>query len=123
MSDRHADGSDGSNSIDAWFDILSDSRRRFLCWYLMQTEAEIVTHEELVEFVLERDAGDVDADLDQQSVATELRHVHLPKLDRLDAVEYDPRDKIVHVDCETVSTHLEEIQSTIEDIQDEQPDG
>ena len=119
MSDRHAEGSEESHTIDAWFDILGDPRRRFLCRYLLHAEAEIVTQEELVESVCERDAAAGDTDFDQEHAAMELRHVHLPKLDSLDAVEYNPRSAAVHVDSETLSASLEDLQSTIEAIRNE----
>jgi len=121
MADRHSERRDGS-FIDVWFDVLSDPRRRSLCQYLMQTEAEIVTHEELVEHVCERAVDDIDATIDRRSLAMELRHVHLPKLNSLDAVEYDPQGETVAVDSETISTTLAELQSTIETIQDGQFD-
>ena len=122
MADRHAERRDSFQLIDAWFDVLSDPRRRYLCQYLVQTEAEIVTHEQLVEHLCERAVDRTDVTLDRQSIAMELRHVHLPKLDGLDAVEYDPRGKTVYVDPETISTSLEELQSMLEDIQDAQFD-
>ena len=119
MADRHSERRDGS-FIDVWFDVLSDPRRRSLCQYLMQTEAEIVTHEELVEHVCERAVDDIDATIDRRSLAMELRHVHLPKLNSLDAVEYDPQGETVAVDSETISTTLAELQWQIETIQDGQ---
>ncbi|MFA9417728.1 hypothetical protein [Natrinema sp. HArc-T2] len=116
MSNRNAEGNLGSNSIDAWFDVLSHPRRRFLCRYMMQTDADIVTHETLVEFVIERDSSVVDEVSDRQGVAMELRHVHLPKLDGLEPVDYDPQGGHVYIDSQTLAARLEAVQSMIEDL-------
>jgi len=121
MSNRNAEGNQGSTSIDAWFDVLSNPRRRFLCRYMIQTEADTVTHEDLIDFVIERDSSLADEVSDRQSVAMELRHVHLPKLDGTEAIEYEPRAEQLSIDSATLMTRLETVQSTVEDIQ--QADG
>jgi len=122
MSNRNAEGNQGSTSIDTWFDILGDPRRRFLCRYMLRTEADCVTHDQLVDFVIERDSNVADEVSDRQSVAMELRHVHLPKLDGTEAVDYEPRAERVRIDSATLLTKLEGIRSRIDDIQDERSD-
>ncbi len=123
MSDRNAEGNKESNSIDAWFDALSDPRRRFLCRYLIQMEPDTATHDDLVAFVIERDSSVTDGVSDRQGVAMELRHVHLPKLDGLDPVDYDPKGGRVYIDSETLAARLEDVQSTIEDMLEERSGG
>jgi len=88
---------------------------------MLQTEADIVTHEDLIDFVIERDSTLSDEVSDRQSVAMELRHVHLPKLDSTDAADYEPREEQVFIDSATLLAQLETVQSTVEDIQ--QADG
>ncbi|MFD1563613.1 hypothetical protein ACFR99_08635 [Haloarchaeobius amylolyticus] len=117
MPNRNAEGNQGSTPIDAWFDVLNDPRRRFLCRYMLRTEADIVTHEDLIDFIIECDSNLADEVSDRQSVAMELRHVHLPKLDSTEAVDYEPRKEQVSIDSSTLLANLENVQSTVEDIQ------
>lgn len=123
MNDWHARGDEGSDSIDASFDALSDPRRRSLCRYVMRTETDVVTSEELTDYVVDRAPETAAADVERQRVATELRHVHLPKLDEADVVEYDRRSETVHVDRETLTAHLERVRATVADLQDAQVGG
>ena len=114
MPDRNVEGNAEPTAIDAWFDALSDPRRRCLCRYLIRTEPDVVTHDDLVEFVIERDPTVADDVSDRQSVAMELRHVHLPKLNALEPVDYDPNGGRVSTDSETLATRLEAVRSTID---------
>ena len=122
MSNRNAEGNQGSNSIDAWFDVLNHPRRRYLCRYMMQTDADIVTQEDLVEFVIERDSSVADGVSDRQGVSMELCHVHLPKLDDLDPVDYDRKGGRVYIDSAMLAARLEDARSMIENILEERTD-
>ncbi|WP_226480311.1 DUF7344 domain-containing protein [Natrinema amylolyticum] len=118
MNDR--DGTPPGESIDASFEVLSDPHRRSLCRYVMRTETEVVTNEELVEYVVERapeTAADDGDSTDEHCVATELRHVHLPKLDEAGLVEYDRRSGVVRVDRATVADRLERVRAIVRDLQ------
>ena len=122
MSNRNAEGNQGSSSIDAWFDVLNHPRRRDLCRYMMHTDADIVTHEDLVEFIIEHDSSVADEVSDRQGVAMELCHVHLPKLDDLSPVDYDRKGKRVYIDSAAFAARLEDVRSMIEDILEERTD-
>lgn len=120
MSDPDAAGGDGSDSIDASFDALSDPCRRSLCRYAMRTETDTVTRDELADYIVDRAPEMATAALDHHALAMELHHVHLPKLDETGLVEYNPQSGVVYVDRTTVAEHLERIRATIADLQDRQ---
>ncbi len=84
----------------------------------MQTETDVVTNEELVEYVVERAPETAAHDADEHRIATELRHIHLPKLDEAGLVEYDRRSEVVRVDRATVSERLEQVHTIVQDVQD-----
>lgn len=118
MSDHDATEGAQSDSIDASFDALSDPCRRSLCRYAMRTETSTVTREDLADYIVDRAPETAAADTDRRAVATELHHVHLPKLDEADMVEYDPQSGAVYVNRATVAEHLERIRATVADLQD-----
>ncbi len=118
MTDRNTEGGAGADSIDASFDVLSDAYRRSLCRYVMRTAGDAVTHEELVDHVLEDDSETALEDLERRTAELELRHTHLPKLDAAGVVDYDTRGEIVRVDRETLADRLERVRSTVDDLQE-----
>ncbi|QLK27291.1 hypothetical protein HYG81_06730 [Natrinema zhouii] len=118
MTDWNGAGSEDSNLIDSSFIALSDPYRRSLCRYAMRTEATRVTHEELVDYVVERTPEPVAADADRRTVAIKLRHVHLPKLAEAGLIEYDHQSGVVRVDRATIADRLERTRATIADLQD-----
>lgn len=120
MSDPNAAGGDGSGSIDASFDALSDPCRRSLCRYAMRTETGPVTRDELTDYIADRATETATTDLDRRAIAMELHHVHLPKLDETGMIEYDPQSGVAYVDRTTVAERLERIRATIADLQDGQ---
>ncbi|MDS0475430.1 hypothetical protein [Natrinema sp. 1APR25-10V2] len=122
MADRNTEGGAGDESIDASFDALSDAHRRSLCRYVMQTAGDTATYEEFVDHVLEDDSETALEDLERQTVELELRHTHLPKLDAVGVVDYDPQGETVRVDHETLTDRLERVRSTVDDLQEAGPD-
>ncbi|MGQ3411062.1 DUF7344 domain-containing protein [Natrinema sp. LN54] len=118
MADRHADGDEKRNSIDLSFAALSDPCRRSLCRYAMRTGTESVASEDLVDYVIERAPETGSAEPDRRAVETELRHVHLPKLDEAGMVDYDRQSGVVHVDRATVAKRLEDVRAAVADLQD-----
>lgn len=120
MTDRHADrgGDETGRSIDLWFAALSDPRRRSLCRYAMRTDGGPVAHEELVDHVVRRAPETDSAEPDRERVETELRHVHLPKLDDAGMVDYDRQSGVVHIDRETTAERLERVRTMVADLQD-----
>lgn len=124
MTNRNVDRGSGVTQADASFEILRDPHRRSVCRYVSRTETPIVTRAELVDYVAERasDAVETDGETDprvaRRRVATQLRHVHLPKLDDFGIVEYDPDRETISVDREALATHLERARGAIADLQD-----
>lgn len=118
MSNQNAEGGAGADSIDAWFDALSDPRRRSVCRYAIRTETDVVTHEELVDLVLERGPETHSDDRERRTVELDLRHTHLPKLDAIGVVEYDPRGETVRVDRATLTDGLQRVSETVDGLQE-----
>ncbi|WP_428222012.1 DUF7344 domain-containing protein [Halorientalis brevis] len=64
--------------------MLADVDRRRICLYLMRSDQTVVTVDDLVEIL-------ADEDDDQERLAIDLHHRHLPKLADAGIVEYDAR--------------------------------
>ncbi|SER08875.1 DUF7344 domain-containing protein [Natrinema salaciae] len=118
MSDRDAEDDVEPVPIDPSFDALNDPYRRSICRYAMRTTADTATHEELVDYVVDRAPETAAADPDRREIATELRHVHLPKLDEAGLIEHDRQRGVVHVDRATTATYLERVRETVADLQE-----
>lgn len=118
MADWNVGGGAEAGSIDAYFGVFGDPYRRSLCRYLMRTDGDVVTHEELVDHVLEDDPETASEERDRRTVELELRHTHLPKLDAIGVVEYDPRGETVRVDRETLVDRLERVRSAVDDLRE-----
>lgn len=126
MTDRPGDGGKGTDPIDTPFETVCDPTRRALCRYVLQVDADLVTHDELLEYLVERSpnagAGDGNAvstgsrDRHREAIEAELRHVHLPKLDDAGIVEYDPRSGAAYVDREELIVQLEHVRAAITDL-------
>jgi DNA-binding transcriptional ArsR family regulator len=72
--------------LDALFDVLADARRRRVLRVLAASEGDEMAVDALVETLVYRDPGDPTPD----RLRVSLHHVHLPKLDAADAVDYAP---------------------------------
>ena len=118
MADWNVGGGAEAGSIDAYFGAFGDPYRRSLCRYLMRTDGDVVTHEEFVDHVLEDDPETASEERDRRTVELELRHTHLPKLDAIGVVEYDPRGETVRVDRETLVDRLERVRSAVDDLRE-----
>ena len=70
---------------------LTAVRRRYVLEYLTAHD-EVLTLEELAEWVATQDEGDV---TDAEAVAIALHHWHLPKLTEADLVDYDSTTRTV----------------------------
>lgn len=79
-----------TDRLDAVFDVLRDSRRRYLLYHLTDADDGVFSLEELVQAVREYEA-DGDDRPPRQAVRTSLVHDHLPRLGDLDVLEHDPR--------------------------------
>ncbi|WP_436344988.1 DUF7344 domain-containing protein [Natronorubrum sp. FCH18a] len=114
----HSDVDADPSRIDTSFDVLRNPSRRALCRYVMRTEADTVTPGTLVDYIADRAPDTADRDLERRNLATELRHVHLPKLADTGLIEYDRRDEVVRVDRSAVADRLEAVHATVVDLQD-----
>ena len=94
-------------SKDESFDLLSNHRRRYALYCLMQNEEEL-TLGELADMVAAWENG-VDTDAvsyeERKRVYTSLQQVHLPRMDDLDVVEFD--DSEGRVTRDDAAEHLE----------------
>lgn len=89
--------SDG-RSLDALFAALANHRARMALAHLEAVETDAVVLDDIVDGVVEReeDAGMGTGVPDhRQSVAIELHHNRLPKLDEAAVLDYDPRSRTV----------------------------
>jgi hypothetical protein len=73
-------------TMDVVFDVLADDDRRRVCLYLTREDPEAITVEEIVAAVAE-DCPDAE----QERLAIDLHHRHLPKLSAAGIIDYDPR--------------------------------
>jgi hypothetical protein len=86
---------------DTAFEILTTDRRRAILRYLRTTDDNVVSHDDLIDHVVEQDIGGND----RERVAVDLRHISLPKLEEVGLIEYDTRSETVRyrghplVDC------------------------
>ena len=86
----------GERPLDELLDVLSNHRRRYVLYYLRETETADV--EELTEYVVENfESGQestAPGDRFEKTKATVI-HTDLPKLRERGIVEYDPRSETV----------------------------
>lgn len=122
MGDPVTESADRFGQIDAVFDVLRDPYRRYLCQYVLRTNADVVTCEDFVTHILDRAPESIGSDCNRERVEIELRHTHLPKLAAVGMVEYDQRSGTVRVDRETIAKRLEQARLTIETVHDDRPD-
>lgn len=81
--------------------VLSEPYRRHVCEYLSSNDDLVVTLEELTRAVADAEPaanGTTVAEVDDRHIATTLHHVHLPKLDHVGVLEYDPDRRTVRTD-------------------------
>jgi DNA-binding transcriptional ArsR family regulator len=82
-------------SIDELFAMLSHPGRRYVLSYLLQEDDSIPT-QELVEHVLSKTnpPSDLTEPQFRGQVAARLHHTHLPRLDAVDLIAYDPDKQV-----------------------------
>lgn len=83
---------------DSLFGALADPRRRQVCRSIARADEPVVTLDELASTIGstgEPDAASSAPDWSPHDVRTTLHHVHLPKLDDADVVEYSPEEQSV----------------------------
>jgi len=97
-SPEHEEQSEGL-TYDECFDLLSNYRRRYALHYLEQN-GEHATISDLAEQVAawEYDISPADVSYDERKrVYTSLQQVHLPRMDRMDVVEFDSDQGTVEI--------------------------
>lgn len=100
----------GGPTLDRLCGALASELRRDVLYYLKEGPDDTANVEALAEHLAERDEPDAPATTDRrkQAIATELSHVHLPKLDAADVVEYAPDSETVeYAEQETVEALLD----------------
>jgi DNA-binding transcriptional ArsR family regulator len=101
---------------DDVFELLTDGRRRYVLHHLRST-TDPVSVEELAESIRdwERNSDD-EATPERDDVATALYHVHLPKLDDADIVDFEPTAGVVSLcgNVEVVEPYLELVDETVD---------
>ncbi|MFB6196634.1 MAG: hypothetical protein ABEI80_10715 [Haloplanus sp.] len=92
--------------LDVVFEVLSDARRRRIIRILRTDEYRTPTVTALAEALASRESRDASAD----RLVGSLRHVHLPKLDAADVVEYAPdRSHVRYDDAPLVERLLDQL--------------
>jgi hypothetical protein len=82
-------------SHDDWFDILSSSRRRQVLEALQCRETPIPL-EALAANVARNEGECEESDaMGNRNVGISLHHNHLPRMDRVGLIRYDPLEKLV----------------------------
>lgn len=72
----------GSSSVDAKFDLLKESCRRDVLYLLRGTD-DVFSYDEVVDHLSKR------SEKDETQIKTSLEHVHLPKLDDYEVIDYN----------------------------------
>lgn len=88
-----------TDGLDTVFDLLSNSRRRYLLYYLAEVDDDVVELSAAVGAVGEYEATEPDAGGRSPREATRiaLHHDHLPRLANAGVVDYDPRQGTVRL--------------------------
>lgn len=83
-------------------DALAHERRRSVCEVLAAADREFLPLDALSERVAGRHHDGADAPTDPRTVRIELHHVHLPKLDEAELLEYDHETHAVYYETDPV---------------------
>ena len=96
-------------SFDRWLELLANRDRRLVLSTLIENGDDRLPVGVLTDVIARKRAEDVTP----QSVLIDLHHVHLPKLQRADVIEYDADESLV-----TYRSHgeLERCLDAIEDV-------
>lgn len=88
------------DTIDRLFEVLTDQRRRYVLYYVNETEDAVVTMDELADQLCtwERDWDNRTAQPEgkhRENIRIDLHHVQLPQLADQGLIEYDTRSLTV----------------------------
>lgn len=76
--------------VDEVHRLLASERRRDVLTYLVTRSADVVPVEDVVDFVADREEPKPGPGTARQRIATDIHHVHVPKLADADVVRFDP---------------------------------
>lgn len=87
-------------TLDQLFRLLADRHRRYTLYYLDETETDVVTLDEVAEYVVERsepgrNETEQPADSMRERIRLALHHNHLPRLAKAGLIDYDARSQTV----------------------------
>ena len=82
-----------TESLSTAFDLLGDSRRRYLLYYLRTREGDVAEFAAAVNAVSRYEAAGTETDdaASREDVKIELHHDHLPRLSKAGVLDYDER--------------------------------
>ncbi|WP_424016763.1 DUF7344 domain-containing protein [Halorientalis pallida] len=89
--DRPALGESADPSFDRWLELLAHRDRRLVVSTLLENGDDRLPVGVLTDVIVRERADDVRP----QSVLIDLHHVHLPKLQRADVIEYEREASLV----------------------------
>lgn len=101
---------------DDLFELLASERRRAVVSYLATGPADAAQLEELVAVLVANECPGSGPGTHRERVSTAIHHVHLPKLERVGVLSYDPRSGAVHYHG---SERLEALLAASDDVADE----
>ena len=108
----------GTLSLDAVYGILSESRRRYLLYYFLESDHANIEGLSLQIVAWEQDVPiDTVSEAQKQRVTSSLIHSHLPKLEDNGIVEYDDRTGDV-----VVSDGFDEVRETVRQAREMEDD-
>lgn len=87
-----------TDRLDTVFDVLGNSRRRYLLYQLVAMDESVVELEDAAEAVSEYEADQSETDRpSREDVTIALHHDHLPRLARTRILDYDPRQGTIRL--------------------------
>ncbi|MFC4552087.1 MULTISPECIES: DUF7344 domain-containing protein [Halorussus] len=102
MSDAMSRESDveTERTLDHLLRLLADRHRRYTLYHLNATEFDVVTLDEVADYVAERDQQDMEEqermrDTTHERIRMYLHHNHLPKLAEAGLIDYDARSQTI----------------------------
>jgi len=97
-------------AIDTVFEVLENEYRRRICLFLIEEGVSVVRLEDVANAL----EGELD-EVDPGRFRAGLHHWHLPKLDAVDLVDYDPRSRTIRYRGQpTVEKWAEHIDATVD---------
>lgn len=84
-----------STDLDAVLRLVSDRQRRCILRHIRKKPAEAIAIDELVDAVSRATAADGSETLDEERIAVQLSHSHLPKFAEHGVIDYDRDDRTV----------------------------